>query len=40
MDDVPAGIVRPTGYDDYLTDRIDEWRRTDAAHVERDPFLR
>jgi aminoglycoside phosphotransferase (APT) family kinase protein len=40
IDELPACIERPTSYDDYLSARIDEWRRTDAAHVESDPFLR
>lgn len=40
VDQLPSSIERPTSYDDYLTSRIDEWRRTDADHVESDPFLR
>lgn len=40
VDDLPAGLDRPASYDEYLSVRIDEWRRTDADHVEHDPFLR
>lgn len=40
LDELPGALERPASYDDYLTARIDEWRRTDAAHVEHDPFLR
>jgi len=40
VDDLPASIERPPSYDDYLTSRIDEWRATDIAHVESEPFLR
>ena len=40
LDDLPPSIERPASYDDYLADRIDEWRRTDADHIESEPFLR
>ena len=40
VDELPPSIERPTSYDDYLSARIDEWRRTDAEHVESAPFLR
>ncbi len=40
VDELPPSIERPTSYEDYLTARIDEWRRADAEHVESAPFLR
>ena len=40
IDDLPDSIERPPSYDGYLTSRIDEWRGTDRAHVESEPFLR
>jgi aminoglycoside phosphotransferase (APT) family kinase protein len=40
IDALPASLVRPASYDAYMTDRIDEWRRTALAHVESLPVLR
>lgn len=40
LDDLPASLARPEGYDAYLSGRIDEWRRTAAAHIESAPILR
>lgn len=40
IDDLPTCLARPESYDTYLTTRIDEWRRSDRAHIESEPFLR
>jgi aminoglycoside phosphotransferase (APT) family kinase protein len=40
LDELPASIERPLDAERYLTSRIEEWRRADAEHVERNPFLR
>ncbi len=40
LDELPASLARPDSYDSYLTDRIDEWRRTAHAHIESLPVLR
>jgi aminoglycoside phosphotransferase (APT) family kinase protein len=39
LDALPAQLERPASWEAYLTDRIDEWRRTAAAHVEALPVL-
>ena len=39
LDRLPRGLPRPTSYDDYLDDRIDEWRRAAADHVEPIPVM-
>lgn len=39
-EELPAQLERPGGWDEYLTRRIDEWRRTADAHVEDLPVLR
>jgi aminoglycoside phosphotransferase (APT) family kinase protein len=40
LEELPAQLGRPASWDAYLTDRIDEWRRTADAHVEDLPILR
>lgn len=40
VDQLPAVLGRPDSYDAYLTQRIDEWRRTAVDHCESEPFLR
>ena len=40
IDDLPAQMERPASWEAYLTQRIDEWRRTADAHVEDLPILR
>lgn len=40
LDELPAHLDRPASYGAYIADRIDEWRRTSAAHVEDLPVLR
>jgi aminoglycoside phosphotransferase (APT) family kinase protein len=40
VDALPAHLDRPSTWEDYLTRRIDEWRRTADAHVEDLPILR
>jgi aminoglycoside phosphotransferase (APT) family kinase protein len=40
LQELPAELERPASWDDYLTRRIDEWRRTALDHIEADPFLR
>jgi aminoglycoside phosphotransferase (APT) family kinase protein len=37
---LPAQLERPPTWAEYLTRRIDEWRRTADAHVEDLPILR
>jgi aminoglycoside phosphotransferase (APT) family kinase protein len=40
VESLPPSVARPPSYDDYLSARIDEWRRTDLDHIESEPFLR
>jgi aminoglycoside phosphotransferase (APT) family kinase protein len=40
LDELPPSLKRPVSWDAYLSDRIDEWRRTALAHVESLPVLR
>ncbi len=40
IDALPEQIERPESWDAYLTNRIDEWRRTADAHVEDLPIMR
>jgi aminoglycoside phosphotransferase (APT) family kinase protein len=40
IDDLPECLERPAGWDEYISQRIDEWRRTADAHVEELPILR
>jgi len=40
LDQLPAEIERPASWDDYLSGRIDEWRRTADHHVEDLPVMR
>jgi aminoglycoside phosphotransferase (APT) family kinase protein len=37
---LPALVTRPTSWDAYIDDMIDEWRRTEARMDEPEPFLR
>jgi aminoglycoside phosphotransferase (APT) family kinase protein len=37
---LPALMTRPTSWDTYIDDMIDEWRRTEARMDEPEPFLR
>ena len=39
-DRLPAALPRPTSWDDYFASLIDRWRSAEAAHIERDPFMR
>ena len=36
----PASFERPRSWDDYIDAFIAGWRQVEAAHVERDPFIR
>ncbi len=38
--ELPAQMQRPASWDEYVSGRIDEWRRTADAHVEDLPILR
>ena len=40
LDALPARLDRPTSWDAYIGNRIDEWRRTADAHIEDLPVLR
>jgi aminoglycoside phosphotransferase (APT) family kinase protein len=40
LDELPPEMERPSSWEAYLTNRIDEWRRTALDHVESEPFLR
>jgi aminoglycoside phosphotransferase (APT) family kinase protein len=40
LDALAVELPRPSSWDAYLDDKIDLWRRTEAAHAERNPFLR
>jgi aminoglycoside phosphotransferase (APT) family kinase protein len=40
LEELPAQLERPSSWEDYIAHRIDEWRRTSAAHVEDLPILR
>src|SRR5258707_10485939 len=37
---LPASLERPASWDAYVDSLIDRWRAIEAAHVERDPFIR
>jgi aminoglycoside phosphotransferase (APT) family kinase protein len=37
---LPASLERPASWDAYVDSLIDKWRAVEAAHVERDPFIR
>jgi len=39
LTELPARLERPASAEAYLADRIDEWRRTAATHVEALPIL-
>lgn len=39
-DPLPDIVVRPTTWDAYIADMIEEWRRTEARMDEPEPFLR
>jgi aminoglycoside phosphotransferase (APT) family kinase protein len=38
--ELPAQLVRPASWSDYIGTRIDEWRRSAMGHVEDLPILR
>ena len=40
LDQLPAALDRPASWQEYLNDRIDEWRRTARDHIESLPILR
>ena len=37
---LPTSLERPASWDAYVDSLIDRWRAVEAAHVERDPFIR
>jgi len=37
---LPRSLERPASWDAYVDSLIDKWRAVEAAHVERDPFIR
>ena len=37
---LPSSLERPASWDAYVDSLIDKWRAVEAAHAERDPFIR
>jgi len=37
---LPDSLERPASWDAYVDSLIDKWRAVEAAHAERDPFIR
>ena len=37
---LPPSVARPTSWDEYIDGCIEQWREAEAAHAERDPFMR